>query len=248
MKIINNQKDPLLLSLLLAVVTILFMVFAGITISVTGLEDVDAISVQGVFIWISAILGLLIMKVSDVSMREYGLYFNNKIISKKMLWFLPLALVEAFAFFAGINDEITMKIFVILVLFTIGVGINEEIYYRGLILKLLKMRGTKYAILVSSIIFGVAHVFNALAGNDFLYIILQIIFAALFGFVSAEITVLTKSLIIPIIWHALHDLLAITTSQRFDTAALVILSIQSFVLILYSVYLWKKVISGEREI
>lgn len=243
MKIINDQKHPLLLSIFLAVVTIAFMIFAGIIISVRGVNDVDAILVQGIFIWISAILGLLIMKISDVSMREYGLQLNGKIFSKKMLWFLPIITVEACAFCAGMNDEVTMKIFIILVLFTIGVGINEEIYYRGLILKLLKIKGTKYAIIVSSIIFGLVHAFNALAGKDIIYIILQILFAALFGFVCAEITILSKSLIIPIIWHAVHDLLALTTSQRLDTTALVILGVQSFVLIIYSVYLWKKVIS-----
>lgn len=243
MKIINNQKNTLLLSIFLAVVTIVFMIFAGIIISVRGVNDVDAILVQGIFIWISAILGLLIMKISDVSMKEYGLYLNGKIFSKKMLWFLPIIIVEACAFFAGMNDEVTMKIFIILILFTIGVGINEEIYYRGLILKLLKIKGTKYAIIVSSIIFGVVHAFNALAGKDISYIILQIIFAALFGFVCAEITILSKSLIIPIIWHAVHDLLALTTSQILDTTALVIVGVQSFVLIIYSVYLWKKVIS-----
>lgn len=243
MKIINDQKHPLLLSIFLAVVTIVFMIFAGIIISVRGVNDVDAILVQGIFIWISAILGLLIMKISDVSMREYGLQLNGKIFSKKILWFLPIITVEACAFFAGMNDEVTMKIFIILVLFTIGVGINEEIYYRGLILKLLKIKGTKYAIIVSSIIFGLVHAFNALAGKAIIYIILQIIFAALFGFVCAEITILSKSLIIPIIWHAVHDLLALTTSQRLDTTALVILGVQSFVLIIYSVYLWKQVIS-----
>ncbi len=236
-----KQKHPLLVSLFLAFVTILFMVFAGVIITVRGLLDLDGILVQSFFIWISAILGLFIMKNSDLSLSQFGLNLKTRIKSKKMFCFIPIIVIEIIPFFTGLNNEVTLKVFLILVLFSIGVGINEEIYYRGLILNLLESKGIKYAIIVSSLLFGLVHAFNLLGGKSLTYILLQILFATLFGFLCGEIAVLTGSLIIPIVWHSLHDLIALSTSQALDTSAIFILGIQSLILLIYAIYLWKNI-------
>lgn len=106
-----KQKHPLLVSLFLAFVTILFMVFAGVIITVRGLLDLDGILVQSFFIWISAILGLFIMKSSDLSLSQFGLNLKTRIKSKKMFWFIPIIVIEIIPFFTGLNNEVTLKVF-----------------------------------------------------------------------------------------------------------------------------------------
>lgn len=234
------QRHPLLVSLLLALLTVVFMTIAGITVVSLDSKEVEMVVIQGIFIWVSGIVGLLIMKKSRYTMVDYGFVFSKQTFNKKVLWFIPILLIELLPVLYGFSSDLTVPIVLILIFFTIGVGINEEVYYRGLILKVLEEKGIKYAVIISSILFGVAHVFNALAGKDMFYISLQITFAALFGFVAALLVIITRSIMIPIIWHALHDFLAMSTAEVLDSTGLIILGAQSTILLIYAVYLWKK--------
>jgi membrane protease YdiL (CAAX protease family) len=101
-------------------------------------------------------------------------------------------------------------------------------------------KGRKKAIIWSSIVFGVLHLVNVLNGKNALYLILQVIFAFLVGFVLAEIVSITKSLWIVIIWHAAHDYISSITSDTLDTTALVILAIQVVILSVYAICIWRR--------
>jgi uncharacterized protein len=243
-----SHKYPLLYSILLALLTIIFMTIAGIIITIRKSSEEETYIVLTLVIWVSAFVGLLIMKKSKYSMKDFGFNFYNKLLDKKLLWLIPIILIEALPFITGLNHELSTRTFFILVFFTIGVGVNEEVYYRGLILKLLEVKGVKYAIINSSVIFGVAHIFNALNGKDPFYLILQILFATVFGLVCAEIVILKKTIILPIIWHTLHDLISISTSQEVGTSmAHIIISIQFIILIFFSIYLWINIKKSKTE-
>jgi membrane protease YdiL (CAAX protease family) len=103
----------------------------------------------------------------------------------------------------------------------------------------MKEKGTKNAIIGTSILFGVLHLANAFNGKDLFYVILQIIFAFLVGFVLAEIVSITKSLWVAIIWHASHDYISSITGDLLNTKELIILAVQVAVLIIYAFILWK---------
>jgi len=90
---------------------------------------------------------------------------------------------------AGIPEKIIMLIGI-----SVFPGIVEEVICRGVILQWLRRYGDGFAILVSSIIFGLIHMNLA-----------QIPFAMMVGIALGYIAVRTESLIIPMIVHAANN-------------------------------------------
>ena len=81
---------------------------------------------------------------------------------------------------------------------SITAGVTEEILYRGLLLvTLVSLIGTWPAVVISSLIFGLGHAYQGIAG---------IVKTGLVGLVLALLTVSTGSLFIAIVLHTVVDL------------------------------------------
>jgi membrane protease YdiL (CAAX protease family) len=118
------------------------------------------------------------------------------------------------------NCTITPNIFDLLIVVLhplIGTGFFEEVLYRGLVLKLLlkktgsSKKGVINVCIISSIIFGIVHIVN-LSVSDILPVISTIILAVPLGLFFAALYLRTKTLLWPILGHALVNL----SSQIFD--------------------------------
>lgn len=94
---------------------------------------------------------------------------------------------------------------------------------------------------MSSIFFSVLHLTNLAGGISIEYAIAQIIFAFIFAVISAQLTVITNSLIPAIVWHFSHDFITLITGDTFNSISLILLIIQCISLIIYSLYLNKKI-------
>lgn len=237
-----TQRHLYLAAILFALICT-FMTALGSAISqIIGLEDNMVYIVMTAAVMISALAGLIIMKLSGVPFAEYGFRKSPKGSIRKVGMYIPLVAIELIPIVIyGFDSEIEAVRYILLLLFTIGVGFNEEIFFRGLIFKTLSEKGMKQAIILSSVIFGILHLANTFGGADLLYTALQIGFAFLVGFVLAEIVCITKSLWTVIIWHVLHDFIAYTTSDVLDRTALIMLLIQVIILLLYAVGMWKRI-------
>ncbi len=89
---------------------------------------------------------------------------------------------------------------------TLTVGFVEESFFRGLMLNALKARGLWQAAIVSSLLFGLTHAMNGLAGGDALEVGAQICYAIALGLGFAAL-VLRKGIIWPLVLaHFLIDL------------------------------------------
>lgn len=220
-----------------------FMTALGTAIpQILRLQTEMQLIVTTIFLIFSVFIGLIIIKNTKLSFIECGLRLQNRNTLKKVWYYIPLILIEIIAILlSGFSSEITVKQYIVLLFFVIAVGFNEEIYFRGIVYNLLLIKGSKTAIIFSSIIFGVLHLANALNGKNLMYLILQMIFAFLVGFVLAEIVNISKSLWFIIIWHAIHDYIASVTDEKLDTKAIVILLLQVSVLFIYAIIMWKKV-------
>jgi len=189
----------------------------------------------------SGILGIIFLKNNFLRIKPAE--------NKKVLFYIPLFLIEIIPIiFGNYNDEIIISQYFILLFFTVAVGLNEEVYFRGIILKILNIKGIKKAIIISSVIFGVLHVVNLFDGKHVLYIILQICFAFLVGFVLSEIVIITKSIVIVIIWHFTHDFVALITGDNLGKVDLIILAIQVIILLFYAMIIWKNGINKMEKI
>lgn len=236
-----SQKHPYT-SAILAALLCTFMTVLGTAIpQIIGLTDNVQIAVTTVFLFLSILIGIFIMKKSRFTLSDYGFQRSKRNTCNQVWWYIPLLAVEILPIvIAGFSPEVTVLQYIILLFFTVAVGFNEEIYFRGLSLKFMDEKGRKKAIICSSVIFGVLHIVNAFNGKNAFYLVLQMIFAFLVGFVLAEIVSISKSLWVVIIWHAAHDYISSITGDTLDTTALIALLIQVGILLVYAICIWKR--------
>lgn len=92
----------------------------------------------------------------------------------------------------------------IIYLFSIGIG--EELISRGFVFGVLKKYGTFFAVMASSLLFGLMHL-NLYIGDDWDYVHAYWHCLSSFGFglVCATVMVVCRSIIAPIVMHALYD-------------------------------------------
>lgn len=235
-----SKKHPYI-SVFLIGLLCTFMTALGTAVpQILRLDINEQIVVTTLFLLISIAIGFLIMRKSGAGISYYGFRRSKKGTYNKVWWYIPLLAVEILPIvMAGFSTEITVPQYIILLIFTVAVGFNEEIYFRGLALKAMEEKGIKKAIIWTSIVFGVLHLANAFNGKSVLYLVLQMFFAFLVGFVLSEIVSISKSLWVVIIWHAAHDYISSITGDALDRTALIILAIQVGILLVYAIGIWK---------
>ena len=96
-------------------------------------------------------------------------------------------------------------------LFCLSIGILEETTFRGTILPLLlykfpkDKRGTFWAVILSSAIFGASHLVNLLAGFS-PAVFLQVGYSFLIGAVCGFALIVSGNIYLPILFHAVFDI------------------------------------------
>jgi len=188
---------------------------------------------------------------------EFGLRKPEHIEVRTALFCLPLLIMEVLPIMiCGFRTEMRLAEYSALALFTIFVSLNEEIWFRGIALKAMSVKGSRRAIIATSVIFGALHSASllgnadaAIGGAGLASTLLQIVFAFGTGIALASILVLTKSLLIPIVWHMAHDFVAISTNTRglFGDSSEVITTALQVVLLITSVAgLWGSATKSEK--
>ena len=91
-------------------------------------------------------------------------------------------------------------------IFSWFIGLDEELFGRGLIYGLLENRGREIALTGSAAIFGLQHFTNYLAGEDsFDYVLGHMVSAAGFGYLMAAVMLSTGSVWLSVFMHGLAD-------------------------------------------
>jgi membrane protease YdiL (CAAX protease family) len=157
------------------------------------------------------LLGISCSIIYFVSTFIFGNLFGNYIFDLDVVFGNPGTSISIYGWF----------LFILMLI----PGIWEEVSFRGVIstLNLKKYSGTTVLIVVS-ILFGLFHFFNLLAGNNLVLTGIQVIYAALLGFLFGYLFIKTKSLIPSIILHYLIDSLGqLFTYVTFDSMVDIIL-------------------------
>lgn len=216
--------------------TVLTAFGAGFS-QVRQLDQMTSTYTQAAFVAVSALLGLAVMWRTRPSLVDYG--FRRPVHFDRVLWLVPLAVVPVIlVVFAGIHAT-PAQAAAYLVL-AVAVGLNEEIWFRGLLLATLRRLGTRQAIIGGSVVFGALHLTNFFAGRPPLYLGLQFAFACLVGLMLAELVAITGSLWIGIIWHAVYDLAALSAGDELTPATLAGIATMTALLAAYAVWLWRR--------
>lgn len=243
----KNTKSPILFSILITLLILIFPIVSGTLAYVFELKELEGRLLQTLAFVIAGIIGCIIGKTKFGNLKNIGLKKSEISNYKDYLWFLPLIFIEVLPLFFGIKKTLNIPIIITYIIFTMAVGFSEEIYFRGIIAKTLKRKSIVFAILMSSFLFSIGHASNLLAGASIVDTILQIVFAFIFGVVAVEISFSTDSLVIPILWHTLHNLISLITIRNEGEWPFIIGIIQGFILAIYGIFLWKKLYSAAKK-
>ena len=235
-------KHPYIAAVIAALICTFLTAVGSAAAQVAELAEVPAYLVMSGAVILSLLVGLWLLRRSRISAEAVD-FRRPASGSVRSIWLgVPLLLLEIIPLVVYGSDAFTRPRaeYAVLALFTVVVGFNEELYFRGLGFSFLLRRSRKQAVIGSSIIFGVLHAANALSGTNPSEVLLQIAFAFLAGLMLALIVSITRSLWIGIVWHAVHNFLSFSTEMVFDQTALVLVSVQVLILLIFTVGLWKR--------
>lgn len=164
-----------------------------------------------------------------------------------------VGIISGIAFYIGLQplnyNPTIWKVLIEGIIYYIGVAFVEELYVRGLLLNLIEKTFTKskyktiIAIITSSVIFGLGHIFGVL-GQPILVIITKVIWTIAMGIYFGTIYKKTNNLWIPIILHFIINVCALpycfTTIQGYSNTSLYIILPTYIVLGIYSLYIIKR--------
>ena len=192
------ERQPLVFSLL-----ILALLLA---VNAAGVAAAQAMSLPPQsFSLVTEIVVVIVLAIVVSAMRwwrEIG--FRKAESPKALLWFLPALALTAGSLSFGIYTTEIRALLVFAVLAAAS-GFVEETIFRGLMLRAFLPRGAWTAVLVPSVIFGLSHAANLLAGADPLVTGVQILYALAIGIGFGAVAVKTRLIWPLVIAHGLGN-------------------------------------------
>ncbi len=160
--------------------------------------------------------------------------------------------ISGIAFYIGLKpfdyNPTIWKVLIEGIIYYIGVAIVEELYVRGLLLNLIeklchkKKNNTSIAIILSSVIFGLGHIFGVL-GQPILIIITKVVWTIAMGMYFGAIYKKTNNLWLPIILHFIINVCALpycfTTVTTYPKISLYIILPTYLLLGIYSLFIMR---------
>ena len=231
---------------------------------ITGLPSLLFINIEILditpFYWTLMFNFIIILVIAFLTLNyfcsNWKLGLNEKNLKKGLNKYgivgIIVGLITFIAFYIGLKpfnySPTILKVLIEGIIYYIGVAIVEELYVRGLLLNLIekichkKKNDTLIAIIVSSVIFGLGHIFGVL-GQPLLIIITKVVWTITMGIYFGTIYKKTNNLWLPIILHFIINVCALpycfTTITTYPNISLYIILPTYILLGIYSLYIMK---------
>ena len=195
--------------------------------------------------------------------KKLYIFKKNKVSFKDSLKLcLPVVILSLLVFLANFTElvisDININNLLSLIVYTILIGLFEEIFFRGIIENELleNYSSTKKEVLISIIIsgsiFGAVHLTNLLVGQDLLTTLMQFVQTTAIGILFGTIYYKTKNIWSLVFLHGFYDFAVLLSEANLVTScgyvenvpisltiySLVSSLILSLIYLLYSVYLF----------
>lgn len=165
---------------------------------------------------------------------------------------IVVGVISGIAFYIGLKpfdyNPTIWKVLIEGIIYYIGVAIVEELYVRGLLLNLIeklchkKKNNASIAIILSSVIFGLGHIFGVL-GQPILIIITKVAWTIAMGMYFGAIYKKINNLWLPIILHFIINVCALpycfTTVTTYPNISLYIILPTYLLLGIYSLFIMR---------
>lgn len=172
--------------------------------------------------------------------KKWSHYFFNGLKNFQFVLISPLILVLLIILIGnkGLDVSSISNLVSMLIMQVLVVGLIEETFFRGFMLRMLMSIGVKRAVVISSLLFGITHALQLMSGQSVEDTILQILYAILVGFVLSLLIIHRQSIIITIAFHGLNNFLNFMGQQEGSKISAYLIII---VLFIHTIYLWKRI-------
>ena len=170
---------------------------------------------------------------------KYGLT-KVTVDHKQYLYYIPLFVLASTNLWGGFAMHLSPVETVCYVISMIGVGILEEVIFRGLLFQSLCKDSYKAAVVISSVTFGIGHIVNLLNGAAFLPTLLQIIYATAAGFLFTILFQKSGTLLPCIVTHCVINSLSAFGAERTPTLDYIAAAALTVISLLYAVWILKQ--------
>jgi membrane protease YdiL (CAAX protease family) len=218
------------------VLVIAFPVASGVIVVVSKAGPTETRLIQAAFMFASIVIPLAYCKLKKIALKDIFLTGIDKEGVKTSLYYLPLLAILLPTILTGVDLSNSGYVLATL-LFTLGVGIAEELYFRGLILRSLGRSFSPVPVVfISVLLFGAGHASGAFVERSLVMVSLSILNAFLFGWVASETALITKNILPLMIFHCLFDFF---TYQMLATgnALITIYAVRGTLMTIVAVYL-----------
>ncbi len=181
-----------------------YVVFASVGDNLSASVGISKVVTLPILVVLTAVIILFLVK--NKLLEKYGIC-KSQTPPKKMLFYLPLALLLTANLWYGVKVNYSAIETALYVLSMFCVGFVEEIIFRGFLFNAMAKNGVKSAIIVSSVTFGIGHIVNLINGSGAEVIpnLLQVVYAVAVGFTFVMIYYKTKTLLPCIITHSVFN-------------------------------------------
>jgi membrane protease YdiL (CAAX protease family) len=224
--------------------------------AVKGIQLIDpTLTVQEDLGWlvmlIYATLAFLAVKWVKID-KEIGLTMTAS--SKEWYVWLPALIIPfTLAFYLGFNS--TWGHIPLLLIAAVGVAVNEEILFRGILLRAILPFGRTIAIIVPSLLFGASYLGNIFIGGNVTYALFQFAWTAFAGMALTTMVLANKSLLPAIAFHFVLDAIEYASTGEYGVHSgdypvtwLGIFLLLNLAFLIYSLYILKKADTNEQII
>jgi uncharacterized protein len=234
-------------SLILFLVVMVGRGFIGM-FAVKGIQLIDpSLTVQEDLGWLIMLIyaACAIFAVKWVKIdKEIGLKMPSS--SKEWFVWLPVLMIPlTLAYVLGFNS--TWGHVPFLLIAAVGVAVNEEILFRGILLRAILPFGNAVAIIVPSLLFGAAHLGNIFVGGDVTYALFQFGWVTFGGMALTAMVLANKSLLPAIVFHFVLDTVEYAAtgeygvhSSDYSLKLLSLFFLLNVAFFVYALYLLKK--------
>jgi len=204
-------RKPYLILLWIELALILFVAGGSAYVSIAELTH-PAAPFLG---FIPIALFLLFFLMRNNRARTYYLTGLSAVKGKQWLDYAPLLLILIVLLVANNGFAAAPASTLVYLLLTqlLLVGFVEETLFRGILMRVFAHRGVMYAVIISSVFFGITHALQALGGQSLEDTVLQIVYAFGIGFMLALLVAKHRAVLLTILFHGLHNFINMTGNE-----------------------------------
>lgn len=148
------------------------------------------------------LIGIILYLKKKKLLSYYGINNLKELEYKNLIFCLPMIIIALGNLRYGIHINNSREQIVYISLEALGVGFAEEILFRSFLMKAIINKSATAAIIISSTVFGIIHIFNLLYGADTIATLAQVVYATALGLMFSVFFYKTNNIVPCVICHS----------------------------------------------